>query len=306
MVVFDKYIRSFVGRRFSYEEIALVCEVVKDFPNLSRSELAGTVCELLEWERPNGELKRRECRDFLETLEAEGLFKLPEKGVGMGRPTGSATSIDQGGIDKEVLEGSIEDFGPLVADLADDTEKRRLFRNLIGNHHYLGYRVPFGARLQYLIWASKPERQVVAAMQFSSAAWRMAARDKWVGWSDSMRAQKLPHVVNQSRFLVLPWFRIRNLASAALRVGAKALQRDWPEKYKTEPWLLETLVDTKRYTGTCYRAANWISLGATCGRGRMDKEHARHGESPKTIFVYPLHPKAQHRLSTPEAHHEQT
>jgi hypothetical protein len=124
----------------------------------------------------------------------------------------------------------------------------------------------------------------------------MAKRDQWVGWSDAVRQRNLPRVVNQSRFLILPWFHIPNLATAAIARGLKNLRSDWAEVYQVQPLLVETLVDQSRYRGTCYRAANWIELGVTSGRGRMDRGHERHGEAPKMLYVYALSSQAQRQL----------
>jgi hypothetical protein len=116
----------------------------------------------------------------------------------------------------------------------------------------------------------------------------MAARDRWIGWDDETRARRLQHIVNNSRFLILPWVRVRNLASSVLSRATRALSRDWERDYGWQPWLLETLVDQSRFAGTCYRAANWMAVGETTGRGRQDRLHQRHGAAPKTIFMYPL------------------
>ena len=154
--------------------------------------------------------------------------------------------------------------------------------------------MPYGARLQYLAYINKPYRQVVGCIQFSSPAWRMKVRDRWIGWDDSTRSQNLQYVVNNSRFLVLP--KIRNLSSKLLSLVLKRLRSDWQLHYGLEPWLAETLVDQQRYHGGCYRAANWLDLGKTSGRGRMDQSHQRHGSQVKTVLIYPLVKKAATRL----------
>ena len=160
----------------------------------------------------------------------------------------------------------------------------------------LGYRMPFGAQLRYLAFVCQPTRTVVAALQLSSPAWRLAAHDRWIGWDEPTRQRNLQRVVNNSRFLVLPWVRVRNLASRLLALLARRLAADWQARFAVEPLLLETLVDGSRFAGTCYRAANWIELGDTAGRGRMDRAHARHGQAPKRVLVYPLVADAQRRL----------
>jgi hypothetical protein len=155
--------------------------------------------------------------------------------------------------------------------------------------------VPFGAQLRYLVWAPLPNRQPVAAVQFSSPAWRIAVRDTWIGWSDAVRKRNLQHVVNQSRFLIMPWVQVKNLGSHTLSRVAVSVRSDWRNAFSVEPLLIETLVH-ERYPGTCYRASNWIGLGQTAGRGRMDVGHRRHGAEPKAVFVLPLVYDARKRL----------
>ena len=130
---------------------------------------------------------------------------------------------------------------------------------------------------------------MVGCIQLSSPAWRMAARDRWIGWDDAARTRQLQRIVNNSRFLLFPFVQITNLASHVLSLLSRCVVRDWQASYRIRPVLLETLVDTQRFTGGCYRAANWIELGQTSGRGRQDRGHERHGSAPKTLFVYPLH-----------------
>ena len=286
----------FSGRAFSAREVTLIREVVQECSGLSRMELARTVCELLRWRRPNGGLKARECREFLERLDAEGALVLPDKR--RGRAPGSVTRVPltASGEPGRPLLGSVRDIEPLRVELVGERAERLLFRELVGRYHYLGHTVPFGAQLRYLVFASRPARAVVGCLQFSSPAWRMAARDRWVGWDDATRARNLQHVVNNSRFLLLPWVGVRNLASAVLARGLGQMAADWPRHYGLEPWLVETLVDPCRYHGGCYRAANWVALGATTGRGRMDRYGRRAGEAPKTVLVYPLVRDAQRRL----------
>jgi hypothetical protein len=278
---------SFCGRRFRPKELRLIQEVVETCGRLHRTELARTVCELLRWKRPNGTLKARECRELLERLESEGRLQLPDKRLS--KPVGTRTRIPhtERGDPTEPLEGELSEFQPVTLEPVRRSEQRLLFRELVGRHHYLGHAVPFGAHLRYLVQVSTPPR-VVGCVQFSSPAWRMAARDAWIGWDDLTRKRNLQRVVSNSRFLILPWVRVRNLASSVLSLAARALPGDWQSRYAIEPLLLETLVDPSRYRGTCYRAANWIELGVTSGRGRMDRAHRRHGACPKTVLVLPL------------------
>ena len=286
--------QKFCGRNFSTDELELIREVVSTCGGISRNEFAHTVCELLDWKRPRGGLKGRECNDFLEFLETKGILELPEK-----RQTGyiGPQKFKEEVTDNKpfsTLSGSVEEFGPLDIQCVRSREEREIFKNLLSRYHYLGYATPFGARLQYLFYVTWPRREVVGCIQFSSPAWRMKARDQWIGWDDERRRENLQHIVNNSRFLVLA--KIDNLASKMLSASLEHLRSDWEKQYGVAPVLLETLVDQKLYHGGCYRAANWIELGKTSGRGRMDRACKRHGAAVKTILVYPLVKNARRRL----------
>lgn len=284
----------FCGREFTSQDILLIQEVVDTCGGISRRELAHTVCELLEWKRPNDRLKARECSDLLELLEFKGVLTLPEKKqkkISHAQKIIPKTPCNNPG---STLSGSVEEFTPLEIQRVKDRGQRDLFKELIGRYHYLGYAMPFGARLQYLIYVNRPHREVVSCVQFSSPAWRMRARDEWIGWTEDRRKVALQQVVNNSRFLVLA--PIRNLASMILSQILGQLKDDWERQYAVKPLLVETLVDQKRFYGGCYRASNWIELGETTGRGRMDRENKRHGAEVKTILVYPLVKNAVQQL----------
>ena len=287
--------QSFCGREFTAEEVSLIREVVETCSGISRLELAHTVCELLEWKRPGGGLKARECRDLLERLESQGVLTLPDKkSCGSSKPRKLIVPAEKGQVHSQ-LSGSVEEFAPLNIELVERRQQRQLFQELLSRYHYLGYAMPYGARLQYLVYVSRPRREVVGCVQFSSPAWRMKVRDQWIGWDDASRQLRLQHIVNNSRLLVVA--RIDNLASMVLSGALKRLRTDWRQQYGVDPWLVETLVDRGRFYGGCYRAANFIVLGETSGRGRMDRTHQRHGAQVKTVLVYPLVKNARRRLT---------
>jgi len=290
----DRAAVAFKDRTFSEAELRLVREVVARCAGLSRQELANTVCELLEWRRPGGGLKTWECKALLAELEARGALALPA--LRAGRPRGARTSVPHTsqGEAQPPLRGTLRDVEPIALRLVRGRDERLLWRELVGRHHPRGHAVPFGAHLRYLVEVARPGPRVVGCVQVSSPAWRMAPRDRWIGWSDARRRQELQRVVNNSRFLVLPWVQVPHLASAVLARLAREVPRDWESAYGVRPVLLETLVDESR-AGTCYRAANWIELGQTQGRGRMDRHRTRE-RVPKRIFVYPLARDARERL----------
>lgn len=285
---------QFCGRRFSAPEVSLICEVVDTCGGIDRKELARTVCELLDFKRVSGGLKTRECRDLLERLEDMGLLRLPAKRAtgGSGPRKRLAPSTEE--VPCSTLCGRIDAFGPVDVRPVIDDAQRRLLRELVGQHHYLGYAPPFGARLQYLVYVHRPRSEVVGCVQFSSPAWRMKVRDAWIGWDDGTRQRRLQRVVSNSRLLVLA--PIRNLASSMLAAALRRMPVDWQQRYGLRPLLVETLVDRSRYHGGCYRAANWIELGPTSGRGRMDRANRRQGAAVKTVLVYPLVKDAAARL----------
>lgn len=286
----------FLGEEVVAAQLATIREVVSLYRGLSRMELAATVCELLGWRRASGRVKARECREFLERLESEGRLTLPTKR--QGRPIGSKTSVPRTAVGerREEILGSVGDVAPVVLEAIGDAAGQRRFRELVGRYHYLGHTVPYGAHLRYLVFGSRPSPEVLGCLQFSSPSWRMAARDHWIGWDDATRRRNLSRVVSNSRFLILPWVRVRNLASTILSLATRRLGTDWRARYGIEPLLVETLVDASRFWGGCYRASNWLELGTTTGRGRMDRHHCRQGAAPKRLFVHGLVRGARRRL----------
>lgn len=285
---------DFSGRRFSSTDLDLIVEVTKDFPTLSLTELSKTLCELLEWKRPNGKLKYEECRALLEKLHGNGLVSLPALRKIKCSPR--QIRVTDEGNPQAAISGSVRQYEPLSLRLvqACDGQLHSLFSQLIHRYHYLGYRVPFGAHLRYLVQSQTGS--YLACLLFSSPAWKMAPRDAWIDWTDAQRRRNLQYVVSNSRFLILPWVSVPSLASKILSLVARRLPMDWQSLYGYQPLLLETLVDCSRFSGTSYRAANWIYLGKTQGRGRMDRDHASHGRAIKDIYIYPLCRNVRRRL----------
>jgi hypothetical protein len=283
---------AFCGRVLTASELNLVRQIIADFPRLSHAELAYTVCELMEWRRPNGKLKKTECVDWLQKWQQQILPALPHLRVTKPRGAHRLLPGDPQTDPQPPVHGRLIDYRPLRVQLVEDPAGRRLFQQYIQRYHPLGYRVPYGAQLRYLVRSSSQD--VLACLLFTSAAWKMAPRDNWIGWSDPARQANLSRVVNNARFLIPPWVEVPHLASHILSLAARQIRADWQTAYGVEPLLLETLVD-RPYTGTCYRAANWICVGQTQGRGRMDRTHQAQG-SHKDILLYPLETRWRQRL----------
>lgn len=286
---------SFCGRIFLRQELELMREIAQDYAGLAVTEMARTACELLHWKRPNGRLKDLECRRLLEDLEAQRWLKLPS--VRRLGPRGPRhIQLTDASASQATVEGTAGEFEPLELRVVRSQEESRLWTELIERHHYLKYRVPVGANLRYLVRSGQREGVLLACLLWSSPAWKMAARDEWIGWNAEQQVRQLQFIVNNSRFLMLPWVHIKGLASKILAQSARQLPMDWEHRYGYRPLLLETLVDAQRFRGTCYRAANWIRVGQTSGRGRMDRQHKAHGEAVKDIYLYPLTRNTRQRL----------
>ena len=220
----------FCGRCFVATEIDLIREVVADFRFLSLTEIARTVCELLEWKRPNGRLKNHECRLLLEKLRATGVLSLPELRES-GPRSPRVVLPTENGNEQEQLCGSVGELGPLTLTVVRSGSESALWNELVQRYHYLGYRVPVGANLRYFVRSLSD--QVLACLLWSSPAWKMAARDSWIGWTEVERVRNLQLVVNNSRFLILPWVRVRHLASTILSLSARQLPADWEDRKST-------------------------------------------------------------------------
>lgn len=284
---------TFSGRTFTAPEIELMREMARDYGGLGVTEIARTVCELLDWKRPSGGLKNHECRLLLEQLQSAGVLTLPRVRPLGGRGPRTVKLSANPDAFPEAVTATAQQFRSLQLQLVKGEADSRLWRQCVEQHHYLGCPVPYGAHLRYWV---RQQGQELACLLWTSPAWRMKARDTWIGWTNEQRQQNLQRIVNNGRFLILPWVRVRGLASMILARCARQLPGDWEAQYGYRPLLLETLVDAQRFAGTCYRAANWIHVGQTAGRGRMDR-HKLKEEPIKDIYLYPLVRGVRQRLS---------
>ena len=278
----------FCGQVVSKDELNEIDEIVATFPKLSRAELANTICEIFSWKRPTGKLKAVECRQFLERLDAKGIIQLPACRKQYAKEGKTNVSRSKQANPQATISVKLRELSPLLLAKVKIREQRQLWYEYIDRYHYLGYQLPFGAQLRYFIQSSKRHAVILGCLQFSSPAWKMAPRDEWIQWTDEQRKSNLQKIINNSRFLIFPWVKVKNLASSVLALAVKTVPDDWQSCYGYRPVLMETLVDQKRFKGTCYKAANWVHVGATTGRGRMDRENKRKGMAVKEIYVYPL------------------
>ena len=252
-------LEKFCGHIVNAEQLSEIVEIIETFPKLSRTELANTVCELFSWKRPTGKLKSVECRQFLERLDEKGTIKLPacrkqytNKGAAKVQRTGKADI-------QPTISTKLKRLSPILLTRVDNQEQRQLWYEYVDRYHYLGYQLPFGAQLRYFI-KSGATSDILGCFQFSSPAWKMAPRDRWIGWVDDQRKANLQKIINNSRFLILPWVEVKNLASRALSLAVKSVADDWQGCYGYRPVLMETLVDRKRFKGTSIRRPTGYTL----------------------------------------------
>ncbi|MEE9148628.1 MAG: Druantia anti-phage system protein DruA [Candidatus Tectomicrobia bacterium] len=283
----------YCGRIFTVEEIDRIRDLISSNPQHHRAQLSRLVCDELAWLRPDGRRKDMSCRVAMLRMDRDSLITLPPplKGNGNGRNRPRLTVASE---PQEPLRASVGSLGELSLRPVDSPLDSALWNELIERYHYLGYKPLPGAQIRYLVFSDK---HLLAALGFGAAAWKVAPRDQFIGWTAEQRERNLHLVVNNARFLILPWIRVRYLASRLLAKIAKQLPRDWQARYGFRPVLLETFVQSNRFRGTCYRAANWIYVGQTKGRGKLDRKKQRL-LPVKDVYLYPLHRHFRQNLAS--------
>lgn len=274
----------YCGREFNSAEMERIHGLLQLKPVLNRAQLSRRICHDLNWRNEAGALKEMSCRVALLRMEKDGLLQLPRplKGNGNGRTRPVLTSASEA---QESVRSPVGALEPLGFARVREPSDSRLWNELIQRHHYLGYTPLSGAQMRYLVWSGTG--RLLAALGFSASAWQIKPRDQYIGWDDRQRRQGLPLIVNQARFLILPWVQSPCLASKILSGMIGPLAGDWAERYGYDPVLLETFVESARFAGTSYRAANWICVGQTQGRGKLEQHHRRVAPI-KSIWLYPL------------------
>src|SRR5205823_3584516 len=271
-------------------------QTIEGEPGLSRAALSRRVCQWLNWRTALGQLKEVSGRVALLKLHRRGLIQLPAAGRGpVPHQQSSRVGAEPVRLERESVEQPLAALQPvnLVRVNRADRRSSRIWNDLMNQYHYLGAGPLCGAQLRYLITSRAGEW--LGGLAFSAAAWQLEARDRWIGWSGEARRQHLHWVIANSRFLILPQRRVPNLASHVLGLALKRVGPDWQQCYGYEPVLVETFVEPERFAGTCYRAANWVRVGVTQGRGRQDAWHL--SLLPvKQVLVYPLQRQARERL----------
>jgi hypothetical protein len=275
--------RILSGRVFSEKDFELLKTITADMFNTCREKIAEEICKRLNWVKIDGGYKVMSCKNVLLRLAKDGVIVLPEpKNKYFSKK--AVINFTEKSEPKNLVECDLKELLPLKLVRATSKNERTLWNEFVHRYHYLGY-TPFpGAQIKYFIESSQG---ILGCISFSASAWKTMPRDKWIGWTHEQRIAGLHLIINNSRYLILPWVNVKNLASKVLSLCAKQLPNDWLTIYKYKPVLLETFVEKDRFKGTCYLAANWKLVGLTAGRGKPDTK--RKIVLPiKKIFMYPL------------------
>jgi len=285
------------GRRLSGDDLALVRALIAQHPDWHRTELSRQLCQLWNWRNGAGRPKDMAARTLLLKLHARGLIQLPPPRTRTARPCAQAPPVTRAEwlpASPDPIDGPLQSLQPLTLQLAHSTGLRRQAGELLAHHHYRGFNGAVGENVCYLV--RDVHGRELAVLVFGAPAWKVAARDQFIGWSAAQRQQRLSQIANQQRFLILPWVRVKHLASHLLALSTRRLSTDWQARYGHPVWLVESFVEVDHFTGSAYRAAGWLELGRTTGRTRQDSKH-RLQTPPKSVWVRPLHPAFRHYLT---------
>src|SRR5881396_1437149 len=282
------------GQTIDGEQIGFLREFIAAHQESSRWKLSRQLCEALGWKQPNGALRDVVCRGLLLMLERAGQIELPPvRRIIRGQRRNARPRPEAVWIDTTPIQVRFVELGPVELEQVRRTADEELFNSLMEHHHYLGYEQPVGEHLKYLVWA---QGRPVACLAWSSAPRHLGSRDRYIGWSGEARRRNIRFIAYNTRFLILPWVRVEHLASHILGRMAAQIPDDWQRMYGHPIHFLETFVDPERFRGTCYRAANWVLLGRTTGRGKNDLTH-KANRSIKEVLALPLHRRFRELLS---------
>ena len=272
------------GREIRPEDILYICKLIGQHPTDSRRRLSTRLCEAWDWRQSNGALRDMVCRGLLLMLERAGQITLPPVTYKRHNPLAQRSRPAPVLLDQTPIEAKLKDLGPIELKQTRRTADEPLFNSLMEEHHYLGYEQPVGEHLKYLVWA---QERPIACLAWSSAPRHLGSRDRYIGWSAEARRRNIRFLAYNPRFLILPWVRVEHLASHLLGRMAAQISADWQGMYGHPIYFLETFVDPERFRGTCYRAANWVVMGKTTGRGKQSNSYVPN-RSIKEVLGYPL------------------
>lgn len=281
------------GRKVTQAEVGFIRELIAAHPGASRRGLSAKLCEAWSWRQANGCLRDMVCRGLMLELHRAGLIELPAVRAVPPNPLARRVRRRLVTVDETPVHCRLSELGELSFEQVRRREGEPMFDSLLETHHYLGYTQPVGEHLKFLVSA---RGRPLACLTWSSAPRHLGPRDQYIGWSGAARRANIRWLAYNSRFLILPWVAVPHLASHVLGQMAQRLPREWQRVYGHPVYWLETFVDPERFRGTCYRAANWVRLGLTTGRGKDDQTHQAN-RPLKEVMGYPLTPDFRQRLS---------
>jgi hypothetical protein len=262
------------GRTVTTEEIDFIRRLIADHPRASRRSLSEKLCEAWQWKQANGAPRDMVCRGLLLMLHRAGQIELPLIRFRPPNPLARRERPQAMLIDTTPLNGALADIRPVSLEQVRKTADEPLFNSLMEQHHYLGYKQPVGEHLKYLVWADcEGKPRPIACLAWSSAPRHLGSRDRYIGWSAEARRRNIRFIAYNTRFLILPWIKVPHLASHILGRVTSALSGDWERMYSHPVYFAETFIDPGRFRGTCYRAANWVLMGRTTGRGKASNSY---------------------------------
>jgi len=285
------------GRTLTGDDLTSIRALIVQHPHWHRTALSRHLCQVWNWRNGTGRFKDMAARTLLLKLQARGLIQLPPPRTRTHRPCAEPAAMAQEpwlALAPAPIQGSLHSVQPVSLELAQTAQRRRRVRQLLSLYHYRGFHGAVGENVQYL--AQDAQGRELAVMSFGAAAWAVAGRDQFIGWSAQQRARWLDHLANQQRFLILPWVRVPHLASHLLALATRRLSGDWHRRYGHPVWLVETFVEQERFAATAYQAAGWLLVGQTTGRTRQDRAHRLH-TPVKSVWVRPLHPHFRQHLT---------
>ncbi len=275
----------YCGRDFTPKELEQIRSLIKHNPEFNRTRLSTEVCQMFQWFKPDGKLKDMSCRVAMLRMNKDGIIRLPPS-TRIKQPVRKIDFTSATEPQNHVVS-PVNQLPQLHLQIVTKTTSV-LWNEYIERYHYLGHKPLPGAQLRYFITSGE---QIVALAGFGAAAWQTAPRDQFIGWTHDQRKINLHLIVNNARFLILPWIQSKNLASKILSLMIRRLPEDWENRYNIRPVLLETFVQKDRFKGTCYRAANWQNIGETKGRGKLGGQPGKICVPIKDIWVFPLDKK---------------
>lgn len=285
------------GKVVTVEDIAFIRQLIAENPGVSRRGLSAKLCEAWQWRQANGALRDMVCRGLLLMLHRARQIELPQVRFHPPNPLTRRATPPPMLIDTTPLSGPLRNIRPVELQPVRRTPEEPLFNSLMEHYHYLAYEQPVGEHAKYVAWA---QGRPIACLAWSSAPRHLASRDCYIGWSAEARRRNIRFIAYNTRFLILPWVTVPHLASHILSCMAQRLSADWEQMYGHPIYFLETFVDPERFRGTCYRAANWVLLGRTTGRGK-DDQTGRPNRSIKEVLGYPLDRRFRQLLGDAEA-----